>query len=311
MTMTSPDFTKRRRALAWAATQSWAIERRALEHLLQIAAREHDPDFDAVLARQGERLRAAADVQVRDSVAILEIVGPIFPYANLFTRISGATSIDQAALDLHAALADPRVRAIVLNIDSPGGATKGISDFAKMVRGASKHVVAFVSGSAASAAYWIAAAAAEVVVSDTAIVGSIGIVAQIRLDEDDKLLEIVSSQSPDKRPNLRTDAGRAVVQRTVDELAQVFIEAVAGYRRVSTDKVTQDFGRGGVLVGRNAVTAGMGDSIGTLESVLESFANGGHGPAWAGLARQTAAERSTRETAVGAGPNVVALRRLR
>lgn len=309
--MTSADFTKRRRALAWAATQTWAIERRALEHLLQIAAREHDPDFDAVLARQGERLSASADVQVRDGVAVLEIVGPIFPYANLFTRISGATSIAQTALDLHAALDDPRVRAIVLSIDSPGGATKGISDFAKMVRAANKHVVAFVGGTAASAAYWIASAAHEVVLSDTALAGSIGIVASIRLDEDEKLLEIVSSQSPEKRPNLRTDAGRAVVQRTVDELAQVFIEAVADYRRVSAEKVTRDFGRGGVLVGRNAVAAGMGNSIGTLESVLASFANGGHGPAWAGLARQTAAERATRETAAGARPNIVSIRRPR
>lgn len=309
--MTSPDATKRSRALAWAATQNWAIERRALEHLLQIAARDHDPDFEAVLAKQGERLTAAADVQVRDGVAIFELVGPIFRYANFFTRVSGATSIDQAALDLRTALDDPRVRAIVLSIDSPGGATTGVSDFAQMIRAADKHVVAFVGGSAASAAYWIASAAHELVLADTALVGSIGVVASIRLDDDDKLLEIVSSQSPDKRPNFRTDAGRAVVQRTVDELAQVFLEAVADYRRVSAEKVTRDFGRGGVLVGRNAVAAGMGDSIGTLESVLGSFANGGHGPAWAGLARRTAAERAAKATAAGAGPNVLSLRRPR
>lgn len=301
--MTRDDHSPRRRALAWAATQAWAIERAALDHLLAIAAREHVPDFDAVLARQGARLPGSEAVQVRDGIAILEIVGPIFRYASLFSRISGATSIEGAALDLRAALDDSRVRAIILNIDSPGGAVSGISDFAQMVRAAEKHVVAFIGGSGTSAAYWIAAAAHEVVMSDTALAGGIGVVASVRLDDDDHLVEIVSSQSPGKRPDLRTDAGRAAVQRTVDELARVFVERVAAYRGVSSAKVLQDFGRGGVLVGRAAVQAGMADSIGTLEGTLASFADGGHGPSWRYM-------RNLKQ-ATDAAPNVVSIARAR
>jgi ClpP class serine protease len=285
----SNDHANRRRALAWARSQNWAIERGALELLLQIAGREHLPDFSAVLARQGQPIANTDTAQLRDGVAVVGITGPIFRYANLFTDISGATSIETAALDLRTALDNPGVRAVVLNIDSPGGATAGISDFAQQIRAASKPVVAFVGGTGASAAYWIAAAAPWVVASDTAMVGSIGVIAVVQGQSDDESIEIVSSQSPEKRPDLSTDAGRMVVQRTVDSLAQVFVDAVAVYRRVSANTVLSDFGRGSVLVGRDALAAGMVDQIGTLEGVLSTFAGAGHGPAYAQLlARQSA-----------------------
>jgi capsid assembly protease len=226
---------------------------------------------------------------MRDGVAILDIIGPIFRYANLFTQISGATSIEQTALDFRTALDDSRVRAIALHIDSPGGALAGVSEFAKQVRSARKPVVAYVSGTAASAGYWIASAAPWVVMSDTAIAGSIGVVAGLRVDKDEHLIEIVSSQSPNKRPDPRTDAGRMQLQRMVDDLAQVFVNAVAEYRRVTARIVVNDFGAGGVLVGSHAVAAGLADQVSTLEDVIASFADGGHGPAYALLLRAKAA----------------------
>jgi capsid assembly protease len=276
-----------RRASAWLTTQQWAITPAALDQIIAIAGREHSPDFEAVLARQGERLARTGSVQLRGDVAVVPIVGPIFRYANFFTAISGATSIEDTALDFRAAVDDPRVRAIVLSIDSPGGSVAGISDFAKQVRAAAttKTVVAFVDGQAASAAFWIATAAPWLAISDSAIVGSVGVVAGIRVADDKDFVEIVSSQSPDKRPNLRTDEGRAVVQRTIDSLAQVFINAVADYRQVSAATVVKSFGAGGVKVGRDAIKANMADEISTLEDIISSFQQAGHGPAAASLLR--------------------------
>lgn len=286
MTSSSTD-RNRSRALAWARSQTWAIERHALDLVLQIAARENLPDVNAVLARQGQPIGDTQTAQLRDGgVAVIDIVGPIFRYANLFTQISGATSIEVAALDLNAALADPRVRAVVLNIDSPGGAVAGVSDFAQMVRAAPKAVVSFVGGSAASAAYWIAASAPWVVTSNTGLLGSIGVVATISVNDDDDTVEIISSQSPNKRPDPHSDAGRAVLQSTVDDLASVFVDAVAVYRKVSAATVLSDFGKGGVLVGGAAVAARMADQVSTLEDVLGTFAGGGYGPAYAQLLRR-------------------------
>ena len=63
------------------------------------------------------------------------VEGPIVRYADLFTEISGATSIETLAQDLHSALNDNTISGIVLNIDSPGGEVNGTSEFADMVHG--------------------------------------------------------------------------------------------------------------------------------------------------------------------------------
>ncbi len=298
--MTEPN-PPMRRALAWAASQQWAIERSALTQIIEIASREHVADFDAVAARQGKALSRDSSATLRGDVAVVSINGPIFRYASMFSEISGATSIEQATLDLQAALNDPQIRAVVLDIDSPGGVLAGVSDFAKAVRAgaARKHVVGFVGGMGASAAFWIASAARELIVSDTAVVGSVGVISTVVVDDNAKVVEIVSTQSPQKRPDLRTDAGRKVVQKVVDDLANVFIDSVARYRGTSATNVLKNYGQGSVLVGRAAVEAGMADGVGTFESVLASFDGGGSGPTVARIKQDSGvAARGRREQAL-------------
>jgi ClpP class serine protease len=205
-------------------------------------------------------------------------------YANMFTEISGATSIQQLATDFRTALDDPKIDSIVLEIDSPGGEVSGVSEFAEQVRlGAQgKRVVAYVSNMGASAAYWIASAASEVVVRDTAQVGSIGVVARLRRDAEAGTVKVISRQSPLKHASPSTESGLALYQAEVDALAEVFVDAVAAYRGVSADTVLSDFGRGGVLFGKAAVAAGMADRVGSLRDVLDSL-----GPKRASSARGT------------------------
>ncbi len=132
---------------------------------------------------------------------------------------------------------------------------------------------------AASGGYWIASAADRVVVSELAILGSIGVV----LGVEDKTaaeerrgvrnIQFVSSQSPGKRPDPTTDKGRSQIQAMVDDLAAVFVGAVAKHRRVTTDAVIKNFGAGGVKIGAKAVASGMADEVGQFETVLASLNN--------------------------------------
>ncbi len=251
----------------------WAILPPALEQLVEIAGRHGD--LEALAAKRGQPLEGTGDVSVRDGVAVLPVTGPIFPRANLFTEISGATSVEMLALDFQAALEDRTVSGIVLNIDSPGGQVSGIQEFAAMVAGARgvKPVAAYVRDTGASAAYWIAAAAERLVISKTAVVGSIGVVASFARRGGDTL-EIVSSQSPKKRMDPASNEGQAEVLRTLDDLAAVFVSDVAAYRGTTARDVEQNFGQGGVLVGARAVAAGMADGLGTLESVVAELSAG-------------------------------------
>lgn len=256
------------RTLSYLQMFPWAIQPDYLETIAGIADRTRPPDIEAVLAKQGQRLDRTQDVTIRGDVAVIEITGPVFRYANLFSEISGATSIETLATDLRAALDNPRVSRIVLAIDSPGGQTNGVQEFADMVHAAKKPITAYVNELGASAAYMIAAAADEIVLAPMAAVGSIGVVATVRTDKAKDTIEIVSSQSPSKRLDVATDEGRAQIQSHVDALAAVFVERVAQYRGVDVDTVLSDFGRGGVLIGQAAVDAGMADRLGSLESVI-------------------------------------------
>lgn len=252
------------------AGQAWAILPHMLDTMATIARRENEP-VETLQARLGRPLQNTRSVTVRDGVAIVPVVGPIFRFANLFTEISGATSLDALAQDITCALDDPAIKAVVLEMNTPGGQAQGISDLGALIRTASKPVVAFAE-QAASAGYWIAASAHEVVVGETGEVGSVGAVLTIDTRKRDGVMEVVSSQSPRKRPDATTDEGRAQVQAYVDRWAQAFIEGVAEARGVDTETVLSRFGQGGMLMGRDAVAAGMADRVATLEDVIAGLA---------------------------------------
>ena len=207
----------------------WAILPESLLEIQAICARHTTgikADIAALETRLGRPLQNTRAVTMRGSTALIPITGPVFRYANLFTEVSGATSLAVLASDFAAADANPAVREIVLIIDSPGGQANGIAEFAQLVRTASKPVTAYIDNTAASAGYWIASATSKIVMAKTAMVGSIGAVITIDARKTDGQVEIISSQSPNKRADVNTDAGRAQIQTLIDGLAQVFIEDV-------------------------------------------------------------------------------------
>lgn len=259
------------RAFERATGQPWLMLPESLDALLAIADRQGNPD--ALEARLGRPLDNTRAVTLRDGVAVIPITGPIMRYANLFTRISGATSTQELATDLRTALDDPKIKAIVLNIDSPGGEATGINELADMVYAARsrKPIKAYVGGTGASAAYWIASAADEVVVDDTALLGSIGVVLEVAVRQatpSQKRYTLVSSNAPNKRPDVETERGRAEIAKTIDALANVFTAKVARNLGVKPEKVAVMGDHGGLRVGAAAVKAGLAHRTGSLEALI-------------------------------------------
>jgi len=258
-------------AFEHASGRPWLILPDALDALLAIAERQGNPE--ALEARLGRPLDNSRAVTLRGGVAVIPITGPIMRYANLFTRISGATSTQALATDLRTALDDPQVKAIVLNIDSPGGEVTGINELADMVYAgrSRKPIKAYVGGTGASAAYWIASAAGEVIVDDTAMVGSIGVVVEVAVRNaapGQKRYTLVSSNAPNKRPNVETEQGRAEIAKSIDALAKVFTAKVARNLGVKPEKVAAMGDHGGVRVGAAAVKAGLAHRTGSLEKLI-------------------------------------------
>jgi signal peptide peptidase SppA len=257
--------------------EPWAITENALSAILDIAYREND--LEAVAARMGKPLDNTRATQMRGTTAVIPITGPLFRRANMFTQVSGATSVDSLAQDFTTALNDPKVASILFDIDSPGGEVAGVPELAQMIHDSrgQKPIVAYAADATASGAYWLASAADEIVASETALLGSIGVIAAVAdptksLPTERKKIQFVSSQSPQKRPDPTTEGGKAQIQQVLDDIAQVFLQKIGSYRGVSADYVQQNYGQGGVLVGKHAVAAGMADRIGSFEGTLRRLA---------------------------------------
>lgn len=211
-----------------------------------------------------------------NGLAVLDLIGPIFPRANLMTEYSGAVSISTFAQDFFKVYHRNDVKAVVINIDSPGGAATGVGDAAaiinKLVSLGQKPVISYATGIMASGAYWIGAAvgAGNMYASETAIIGSIGVVTTL-MKRRDNVIEMVSSKSPYKRLDVDNDGHRALIQQRLDDMAEIFIGDVAKYRGVTDEKVSSDFGQGNVLVSARAAKAGMIDGIGLLSEIAGSL----------------------------------------
>jgi capsid assembly protease len=261
--------------LSYLCNHPWAITERYMDTIQSVVDRE--TDLEAVAAKLGRPLANTSHrVEQRGSVAVISIEGPLFRYANLFTEISGATSVEVLATDFTAALDDDRVQSILLNVNSPGGQAEGVSELASMIyeARARKPIWAYVGGFAASGGYWLASAAERIVMHQTGYAGSIGVLATVTDDKERReksgvrKWEIVSSQSPLKRVDPATDAGQAQLQEMVDEMAAIFIGQVAQHRATTAEHVTAHYGRGFVVSAQKSIAAGMADELGTYEGTL-------------------------------------------
>ncbi len=261
------------RGMPWAILPEYlaaieALAERAMDHpaLLKVEADGHAQRFEAMIASFGERVPGTDRAFVRDGVGILPIVGPIFPRANLFTAMSGATALSTAARDLAALQAAQNVRRILMAVDSPGGAVDGVHQFARLVAATTKPVSAHIEGTGASAAYWIASQASDISIEPTARAGSIGVAMSTSYQEKPdssgrRSIEIVSSGAPNKRPDLSTDEGRAALVEILDAIEEIFIADVARGRGVTPATVKAEFGAGGTRTGKQAKTVGMVDRV--------------------------------------------------
>lgn len=236
---------------------------------------------DEIQARVGPG-RTGATATAPSSVAVIPIIGMISHRAPLINDMSsgGGTSTQQISVALRAALADPAVGSIVFDVDSPGGSVSGVPELADEIFAGrrKKPIIAQVNALSASAAYWLTAAASEVVMTPSGDAGAIGVymmhrdVSVATAADGLKITFVSSTDSPFKVEGNPyeplSDDARAYLQKEVDRYMGEFVGAVARGRGVSVAKVKSDFGQGRIVGARDAVRLGMADRIATLRQTL-------------------------------------------
>ena len=240
-----------------------------------------EPDYlkaiskESLSTRSEKPLNNSRSVSIRDGTAIIPIHGVITARTTLFSLFAGGTSLEDLAKDFSESLNSDEVTSILLDIDSPGGVAVGPFEMAEMIfKGRSKKpIYSYIGRNGSSAAYWLASATEKIFVNQSALVGSIGVVTTIPVQEQPdmdgyKNIEIVSSNANLKRPDPKTKEGLAEIRRELDDLESTFIESIAKYRSITPEIIKADFGGGGVVIGKEAVKRNMADALGTYEEVL-------------------------------------------
>ena len=220
--------------------------------------------------------------QNQDGVAVINIFGVLAHRTTLKADSSMVLGYDSISRTFQAALTDPAVRAIVLNIDSPGGEVPGVFELAAQIHAArgKKPIAAVASDLAASAAYLLASAADSISVSDTSVVGSIGVVmAHADLS---KALEkagiavthiYAGAHKIDGNPyEPLPEAVAEQFQANINHYYSLFINTVATYRKPLTTKAIRAT-EAGLYIGGNAVTARLADRMETTTQVVARLRN--------------------------------------
>ncbi|MBB6580603.1 S49 family peptidase [Ralstonia solanacearum] len=209
-------------------------------------------------------------------IAVIPIHGTLVRRTVGLEAESGLASYTAIGDQLDAALANPGVAAILLDVDSPGGESGGVFDLADRIRAAAavKPVWAVANDMAFSAAYALASAASRLFVSRTGGVGSIGVIAmhvdQSVKDQQDGIrytAVFAGARKNDLNPHEPiSDAAQAQLQAEVDRLYGLFVATVANNRGIAAEAVTAT--EAGLFFGQDAVAAGLADDVGTFDDAL-------------------------------------------
>lgn len=268
--------------LECVARTPWAIDptkAREILALLAFRAAGHRFTADELLARVEEA--PPATVTKRASVAMIPLRGIIAHRMGTMEESSGGMSAERFTTAVQAAAADDDIEAILLDVDSPGGTIPGVPEAAEAVFKAreQKRVAAIANAWMASAAYWIASQATEIVAIPSALEPCIGSIGVFTIHED---LSAALAQEGVKITMIKAgkhkadwnpfeplpEETRAEIQAAVDGAYDQFVKDVARGRGVTATAVRRGFGEGRALTAVDAKAAGLIDRIGTLEETI-------------------------------------------
>lgn len=263
----------------WAITPEKLCEIQAIYYTHLRGEKIRKEEIMALVEKR--EAKEPARYEVEGGVAIIPIEGVLAQKMNLFAAISGGTSTQLIERDFKAAMDDPAVKSILLYVDSPGGEVSGVQELAQVIEGGrgKKPLVAFTDGIMASGAYWIGAAADLIYISsDTAQVGSIGVVAtHIDTSKAEEMRGVKTTEiyaGKYKRIASKTgplsEEGRATIQEMVDQLYGIFAGDVSRLRGLEIpEEGGIPWADGRVYMGRKGIQAGLVDGVSSFSDLKD------------------------------------------
>jgi signal peptide peptidase SppA len=267
------------RILQALAMEPWAIQQEKLHAICEVIASRiiAGQPVDAKFTPAQDRRIASK----KGAVGVVPISGVISNRMNMVDNMSGGASTELIGKQFRAMVKNDDIKTIILDVDSPGGTISGVPELHDTIMAARgvKPIIAHVNALAASAAYWLASAADEIVVTPSGMTGSVGV--YILHENWSKFLEnegveITGVFEGDHKleGNFWSPLSEEAIehlQERVKTAYDQFISAIAAGRGVDKKTILENYGQGRAFGAKESVKRGMADRIGTFEETLDRF----------------------------------------
>lgn len=259
--------------LQWMAARPWLMRKEDLHQMAAKIARGETMAEAQIVAAN-----AARELKLFGSVAVIPILGPIMHRSGWWSEYFGLTSCQQLRNSIRMAMANDEVKAIVFEVDSPGGEVDGTPELAAEIFGmrGQKPMISVVNTMQCSAAHWIGCQADEIIMSPSASAGSIGCWT-LHMDysalleaEGIKPTFIFAGEHKVDGNYFEplSDEARAHLQASVNEVHKDFLASVAKARGTTAAAVRESYGEGKVYSAKQSIKLGVADRIAPLDQVL-------------------------------------------
>lgn len=267
-------------AVAWAGTRMGVNLHQINVHvgaaLSQPQVWHDDGRDEPSMSAEEQRLQAAQQT----GLLVIPVYGVLVAREANLNLCATQTSYESIRNQINAALADPRVDEIVLELDSPGGAVTGCFELVADIVAAKaiKPIHAIVHFSAFSAAYAIASACSSITLSDSAGVGSVGVIMK-HADFSQQLaaegIKVTTFFRGARKNDMAADAPLtdevvAVVDTRMDVYYTKFVDTVAANRGLSVEAVRAT--EAGLFYGSDAIKAGLADRLESQQAAINRIA---------------------------------------
>lgn len=234
-------------------------------------------DFKALM---GDNQQRSPGFEKVGAIAIIKIHGILTPGISFFSFFFDEAGTKSIENNIKAALDDPEIEKILLDMDTPGGSVKGTFELADFIFEASKEkpIITWSGGTIASGGMLLAAATDEIYITGkTNQVGSIGVIARkydfTKYEENEGLIveEFVTGQyknvgSPHKKT---TDADRKEIQSQVDAIFTPMVNDISARRGLNPREIVDMQAK--VFIGQQAIERGLVDGVSTIDALLSEM----------------------------------------
>ncbi len=251
---------------------------RSLDMEMRQAIRTPNPDVIKMYSGDDDEDSNPIAVQLVGNLALLKVSGPLMNRSNWVTRYLGIATYEDIQNQMMSLAEDDDIGGIMLNINSPGGMADGC--FVRAYNDNVKSVVGFTDGEASSAAYALMAATANKLMSEDAIVGSIGVIAvhseMTELYKEIGIKHEVFRSTPHKalgQPVEKlTEQARAAIQKDVMHLHDNFVRYLSRMMNMEPEAINRNIASGKTFTAPEAMKHQLVNNVMTFEEAVGKLA---------------------------------------